>query len=127
MMPATDTLQLVESYLEALAARDKATARSLLADQGFDYVSPIARFSDADQFADTIEGIGAILNDIRIVHRFVDGNLACHVLDVTVSIAEYRTRRVVQLARVQDAKITGLEVIFDASEFHRMFGENDDS
>ena len=124
-MPATESLQLVERYLEALAARDFATARSLLADSGFDYLSPIARFDDDDQFADSREGVGAILHDIRIAHRFVDGNVVCHVLDVTVSITDYRTRRVVQIARVKEAKIAGLEVIFDASEFRRMFGESD--
>mgnify|MGYP001826212800 FL=1 len=124
-MQASAPLQFVENYLEALAARDFAMARSLLADSGFDYSSPIARFDDADQFAGSMEAVGAILHDIRIVHRFVAGNVVCHVLDVTVSITDYRTRRVVQIARVKDAKIAGLEMIFDASEFRRMFGEGD--
>lgn len=125
-MQATESLLLVESYLDAVAARDFARARGHLADTGFEYISPIARFGDADAFAESMEGgVGAILHSIRIVHRFADDGAVCHVLDVTVSMADRQTRRIVQLARVQEGRIVGLEVIFDASEYHRMIGAND--
>jgi hypothetical protein len=124
-MQTTQTLQLVERYLEAIAARDFGAARSLLADRGFGYTSPIAHFDDADRFAESMEGVGAILHGIRTRHRFVDDDVVCHVLDVTVSLDGYQTQRVVQLARVEAARIIGLEVIFDASQFHRMIGQGD--
>jgi hypothetical protein len=123
-MQTTETLQLVERYLDAIRARDFAAARALLASRGFEYLSPIARFDDADRFAESMEAVGAILHDIRTRYRFADGDLACHILDVTVSLDAYQTQRVVQLARVAAAKIIALEVIFDASQFHRMIGQD---
>lgn len=119
-MQMTESMRLVEGYLDALAARDLDAVRGHLSDTGFHYLSPIAEFDDPDEFVASMQGFGAILHKMKIVHRFEDGAVVCHVLDVTVSMETYRTRRVVQLARVQDGKIVDLEVIFDASEFNRM-------
>jgi hypothetical protein len=116
----TDPIALVEEYLAAVADRDVAKARGYLADTGFRYRSPIAGFDNADEFATNMEGIAAILHDVRVVHRFVAGNTVCHVLDFTVAMTGYQTRRVVQLAEIVDDRIASLEVIFDATQFHRM-------
>jgi len=125
-MPMTEPMRLVERYLEALAARDLAAVRGHLSDMGFHYVSPIAQFDDPDAFVASVEGFGAILHKMKTVHRFADDGVVCHVLDVTVSMETYRTRRIVQLARVQEGKIVDLEVIFDATEFNRMIVAVDD-
>jgi len=119
-MQMTESMRLVERYLDALAARDLDAVRGLLSNEGFHYISPIAQFDDPDDFVASMEGVGAILHKVKIIHRFADGELVCHVVDITVSLETYRTRRIVQLARVQDDRIVDLEVIFDASEFNRM-------
>ena len=119
-MQMTESMRLVERYLDALAARDLDAVRGLLSNEGFHYISPIAQFDDPDDFVASMEGVGAILHKVKIIHRFADGELVCHVVDITVSLETYRTRRIVQLARVQADKIVDLEVIFDASEFNRM-------
>jgi len=119
-MQMTESMRLVERYLDALAARDLDAGRGYLSDEGFHYISPIAQFDDPDDFVTSMEGVSAILHKVKTIHRFADGDVVCHVLDITVSLETYRTRRIVQLARVQDDKIVDLEVIFDASEFNRM-------
>ena len=113
---------LVDSYLSAIAGRDFDAARRLLADQGFSYLSPIASFDDPDAYIASMEGVGAILHSIKTLHRFVDGDVVCHVMDIKYSMAGYQTRRAVQLAYVQGDRIQRLEVLFDASEYHQMIG-----
>ena len=52
--------EVVDSYLEAFARRDFSLVRNYLADSGFEYISPIAQFNDADVFLSNMEGVGAI-------------------------------------------------------------------
>ena len=124
---AMEPLAVVDGYLGAMAARDIAGARSYLADRGFEYISPIANFHSADAFSENMGGATAILHDVVVVHRFAADGVACHVLDVTVNMTGYQTRRVVQLAQVRDGRIIRLEVIFDASELNRMIGAGAES
>ena len=116
----TEPMQLLESYIDAIAARDFAAVRGHLSDHEFRQVSPIAQFDDPDEFVASMEAVGAILHKIDIIHRFQDDDVVCHVLDFVVHLDTRRTRRIVQLARVCGGKIVDLEVIFDATEFHRM-------
>ncbi len=122
-----EPLAVVDGYLGAMAARDTAGARSYLADADFEYISPIANFHSADAFTENMGGATAILHDVVVVHRFATDGVACHVLDVTVNMTGYQTRRVVQLAQVRDGRIIRLEVIFDASELNRMLGAGAES
>lgn len=119
-----DPILVVERYLAAVAARDFPTACGFLAETGFHYQSPIASFADRRTFADNMEAIGAILHNIRTVHRFREGNTVCHVLQVTVNMTGYQSQNVVQIANVAGGSITSLEVIFDASSLRRMIIEN---
>jgi len=119
-----DPFYIVERYLAAVAARDFPTAGGFLAEEGFQYQSPIANFSDRGTFADNMHAIGAILHNIRTVHRFTEGNTVCHILDVTVNMTGYQSQRVVQIANVIEGRITRLEVVFDASSLRQMIIEN---
>jgi len=116
----TEPMQLLESYIDSIAARDFVTARGYLLDTAFRQVSPIAQFDDPDDFVSSLETIGTILHKINVIHRFQDDDVVCHVMDLIVNLDTRRTRRIVQVARVRDGKIADLEVIFDASEFNRM-------
>jgi len=120
-----DPIAVVERYLAAVAARDFPAARDFLAEQGFQYLSPIASFSDRDTFADNMNAIGAILHNIQTAQRFAEGNTVCHVLDVTVSMTGYQSQKVVQIANVIKGRITRLEVVFDASSLRQMIIENE--
>ena len=120
-----DPVYVVERYLAAVATRDFPTACCFLAEEGFQYQSPIASFSDRDTFADNMHATGAILHNIRTVHRFAEGNTVCHILDVTVNMTGYQSQRVVQIANVIEGRISRLEVVFDASSLRQMIIEND--
>jgi hypothetical protein len=54
-------------------------------------------------------------------HQFADDQTVCSVLDVTTSIGEISTQTVVHLAEVVEGRIARIEVVFDASQYHRMF------
>lgn len=125
-MQSMEAQGVVEGYLEAVGRRDFAAARDFLADRGFEYISPIARSGDADEFVSNMEhGAGAILHHMESRLSFVSGDDVCHVLDVTVGMDGYETQTVVHLARVEGGRIVRLEVIFDASNFNRMIGNKD--
>ena len=122
-MRPVEPRDIVDRYLEAFARRDFPVARSYLADSGFEYISPIARFDDADVFLSNMEGVGAILHRIETRLCFVNGNDVCHVLDVTVSLSGYEKQSAVSLARVEHGRIVRIETLFDATNFHRMIGD----
>jgi limonene-1,2-epoxide hydrolase len=114
---------VVERYLAAVGQRDFQTARQHLAERGFHYSSPIAHFDDADRFAASMDIAGAILQRMEVRHRFTDGDVVCHILDVTVALNGYKTLSVAHLARVKSGKIARMEVIFDGSDHRLMIGE----
>jgi hypothetical protein len=122
-----DALQVVESYLEAFAQRDFEAVRTYLADRGFEYLSPIASYDDADVFLSNMDAIGAILQRMEIRQRFTADNDVCHVLDVTVGMDGYETQSVVSLARVEGNRIVRVEVIFDATRLNHMIGHMADA
>lgn len=112
---------LVKSYLDAIAARDFELARSFLTNRGFRYTSPIATFDDADRFIESLSAIGQILERMNIRRCFVSNNEAVIVLDATITLNGYEDRTAVIFFIFDDASIKSMEVIFDASNYHRMF------
>ncbi|MEN8174415.1 MAG: hypothetical protein ABFS23_01545 [Pseudomonadota bacterium] len=120
-METTSPAAVVESYLAAIARRDFDAARTHLADSAFRYTSPIGDYDDADRFIESISRIGQILVRLDTRLRFSSGEHVCTILDATTAISEYRTQSVVHLARVTNVRIAQIELILDASEYHRMF------
>ena len=122
-MSESDAKAVVDAYLAAIAARDFAAARRYLSDSGFRYQSPVGRYEDADVFISNIERVGPILVDLKTRFASTDGARVCHFYDVTVSIAEYETYATAQLSEVVNGRIKRIEVIFDASDYRRMFDD----
>jgi hypothetical protein len=116
-----ETETLVKSYLAALADRDFDRVRTLLADRGFKYTSPIASFEEADRFIQHLSTIGPILERLAIHKCMVSGGEAIVILDTTVTLNGYASYRSALLFKVVDASIRSIEAIFDASDYHRMF------
>ena len=117
--------QQVRSYLEALGERDFELARTLLADRGFSYSSPIGNFNDADQFIQSISAIGPILEKLSIRRLFVSEDEVMTSLDARITLRGYVTRTSAILFRIQNGRIAAMEAIFDASEYHKMFDTRD--
>jgi limonene-1,2-epoxide hydrolase len=116
-MKSPSPLNIVDAYLDAIAKRDLTRARAYLADQGFEYLSPINSFSSADQFIAYMELASPIMQHVEIRKVFADGDEVCHILTVTSQISEKRIATVVQWSRVAAAKINRVELVFDAHEY----------
>lgn len=110
-------LDIVNAYLEAAIGFDYALARTYLADEGFQYVTPLNQFQSADQFIAYAEMASPIVQRVETRKVFVNGNDVCHILNVTSQISEKRSNTLVVWATVEDGKIKMLEVVFDAHEY----------
>lgn len=122
-MSESDVRNLADAYLSAIGRRDFATARSYLSDGDFRYRSPVSSYQDADVFISNFERIGPILVKLETRFSCMEGPDACHFFDATLSIGEYVTYPCAQLTKVANGRITRIEVIFDASDYRRMFGD----
>ena len=120
-----DAEQLVRSYLQALGERDFELARSLLADRGFSYRSPIGDFDDADRFIQSISAIGPILHELTIRRLFASGAEVMAIVDTRITLHGYVTRSSAILFRAENGRIRAMDAIFDASEYHKMFDASD--
>jgi len=82
----------VREYLEAISDRDFELARTFLADDDFSYISPIARFDDADRFIEQVSAIGPILEQIKIRRLFVSEPEVIVIADALITLHGYVTR-----------------------------------
>jgi ketosteroid isomerase-like protein len=115
--------QTVEAYLQAIAERDLDQARQYLADTRFRYTSPIGSFDDADRLIESLFGVPPILEQLTLRKCLSEGEEVVGVLDVRVTMQNYATHAIAFWCRVQDGRIRNMEVIFDASEYRRMFAD----
>jgi hypothetical protein len=116
-----DPLSIVDAYLAAQLARDYETMRGLLADTGFCYRSPIARFNQADDFIQYVAMSSGIILDREIRKVFVDGEDICHFLTYRIQISEKLAVDAAQWSRVHDGRIQRIEAVFDASVYRELF------
>lgn len=117
----TEPLAVVEAYLAAQAARDFDAVRALLADEGFIYMSPIARFVSADEFVQYSALSGGIIVDREVHQVVIEGADVCHILSYRIQISEKIAVRVAHWARVQAGRIQRIETFFDASVYRDLF------
>ena len=117
---AYDPRKIVDAYLEALNGRDYERARSLLADSGFEYVSPISRFNDADALIQYSLYSGGVVASMEKRKVFVDGDDVCHFLNLTTYMGDKRKTPVVHWAQVADGRIRRIEPLFDAHDYKKM-------
>lgn len=113
--------QVVDSYFDALLARDFDRLRSWLSDREFSYRSPLSRFDHADAFVRDISRIGPILEGIDCRKSFYDGNEVCSILDFKTRMDTLQVTPVVHWATVEGDKIICIETFFDAREYAKLF------
>ena len=118
---AADPLSVVEAFFAAREAFDFERARTLLADLGFSFQSPIAAFDSPDHFIQYSAHASGIVQSVAIRRVFVDGPDVCHFLTYHIQISEKFTVDAVQWARVEDGRIRRIEVLFDASAYRELF------
>jgi hypothetical protein len=122
-----EPLSIVDAYLDAQLARDFDAMRSLLADQGFCYRSPIAAFDRADEFIEYAAVSSGIMIDREIRKVFVDGEDICHFLTYRIQISEKLSVEAAQWSRVHEGRIQRIEAVFDASAYHELFPNDERS
>jgi hypothetical protein len=115
--------QTVEAYLQAIADRDLEQARQYLADARFRYTSPIGSFDNADRLIESLFGVPPILERLNLRKCLSAGEEVIGILDVRVTMQNYATHAIAFWCRVQCGRIRNMEVIFDASEYRRMFAD----
>ena len=113
--------QVVDAYLNALARRDYDRARTFLADAGFSFASPIAKFGSPEDFIQYLTMMGGIVQHVERRKVFVDGGDVCHFLIYTTQLADRQRTPVVQWAQVEGNRIRRIELLFDAHEYKVMF------
>jgi limonene-1,2-epoxide hydrolase len=123
---AVQPKDVVDAYLDAINAHDYEAARRYLADTGFVYQSPIARFDSADAFMEHFAMTMGILQRIERVKTFVDGPDVCSILIVHIQLSSKEQIRFVNWARVENGRIQAIEAVFDARIYQTLFLPPDD-
>ena len=118
-----DPLSVVTDYLSAIRSFDYERARACLADQGFEFTSPILQFNSADDFIRHISLSGAIIQSTEVRKFFVDGPELCHILTYRIQISEKQDVAAALWTRVRAGRIVRIEAIFDASVYRDLFPE----
>ncbi len=114
-----------DAYLDALARHDYEGARGCLADTGFSYESPIARFDSADAFMEYSALNMGILQGIERLRTFVDGQDVCAFLTLHIQISDKEQVKMVTWARVEAGRIQRMEVLFDTRIYQTLFIHGD--
>jgi ketosteroid isomerase-like protein len=116
-----DPLSVVEDYFAARDAFDYERARTLLADVGFELVSPILRFDSADAFVQHASLTAGIVQSVATRKVFVDGEDVCHFQTFRIQISEKLEIPIAHWAKVRNGRIVRIEAIFDASVYRDLF------
>lgn len=120
-----DPLSVVTDYLTAMRSFDYERARACLADQGFEFTSPILRFSSADAFIRHVTLAGGIIQSTEVRKVFADGPEFCHILTYRIQISEKQDVAAALWTRVHAGRIVRIEAIFDASVYRELFPEGE--
>ncbi len=117
----SDPLSVVEAYFAARDASDYERARTYLADEGFEFDSPIMRFKSADDFIQHIALASGIVQSVETRKVFVDGSDVCHFQTYRLQISEKFSVAFAHWARVHEGRIVRIEALFDASAYRELF------
>jgi hypothetical protein len=120
-MSGNETIEPVNEYLDAIESHDYERARGLLADEGFQYQSPISSFSSADDFMQHVSLLGGIVQAIERMKVFVDGQDVCHLLVYITQLSDKESTKVAHWAHVVDGRIQRIETLFDTHSYRQMF------
>ncbi len=107
---AEDAAKVVATYFEAWKANDFARLRSVLADN-VDFVGPLRRWDNADDFRKGIAGLSRIKTDIVVQKTFVDGPDVLTWFHLHTSVAP--PIPVANWSHVENGKITKVRVTLD--------------
>jgi ketosteroid isomerase-like protein len=110
---ANDAANVATSYFDAWKANDFDTMRSLVAED-IRFEGPLATLEGAEDYIKGIQGLSRVISEIVIRKTFVDGQDVLTWYDMHTTVAS--PVPVANWLHVEEGKITGLRVAFDARE-----------
>jgi uncharacterized protein YndB with AHSA1/START domain len=84
----------------------------------FTFTGPVASFTDAAGFRAMAAQAGAALRSFQVRHQFVDGDLACSVVDWEMDPLP-GVLTAAEILHLRDGEIVGGELIYDAEDLRR--------
>ena len=114
-------LEVVNTFFDAIEARDFERAEAQLSAERFSYEGPIERHDNAAAFIRSISRIGSILESLRRRRMFVDGDEVCAILTYETTLEAIESVRIAHWIRLERGQITRMESFFDARAYTGMF------
>ena len=114
-MITEDPEAVVAAYHEALAARDFAAARALLADD-LHFIGPIDEFHRADDYLAAVERLWGIIDHVEVRHRSASGDDVVVLYDMATRTPA-GTQLVCEWFGVAAGRISRLRALFDTAPF----------
>jgi hypothetical protein len=108
---STDPKTIATRYFEAWKGKDFTALREILADD-VTFDGPLANIKGADECVDGLRGMSEIMTDIVVLKRWVDGGDVLTWFELHSTVAD--PAPTANWSRVQDGKITAIDVTFDA-------------
>jgi hypothetical protein len=113
-----ETRTVVQSYFAAWTAKNVREAYALLADD-LQFSGPTASYQSAAAFWPALVNFADMTAGARIVELVVEGDRAALLYDCELP-QPVCTLRIASFFRVQNAKISTYETLFDATELRKL-------
>ena len=116
--------EIVAQFIADVSAQRLEKAKTLLAEEGFEYVGPNMRFLNRDDMVSYQFGMVAIQKDLVLRQLSADGEHVFAILDYQTYFEQIGDVRLAVWFRVRDDKIQTVESFYNAAVVENMLGGN---
>jgi hypothetical protein len=116
--------EIVAQFIADVSAQRLEKAKTLLAEEGFEYVGPNMRFLNRDDMVSYQFGMVAIQKDLVLRQLSADGEHVFAILDYQTYFEQIGDVRLAVWFRVRDDKIQTVETFYNAAVVENMLGGN---
>ncbi|MBJ6136701.1 nuclear transport factor 2 family protein [Marinobacter litoralis] len=116
--------EIVAQFIADVSAQRLEKAKTLLAEEGFEYVGPNMRFLNRDDMVSYQFGMVAIQKDLVLRQLSADGEHVYAILDYQTYFEQIGDVRLAVWFRVRDDKIQTVETFYNAAVVENMLGGN---
>ncbi|QBM19003.1 hypothetical protein MARI_31460 [Marinobacter sp. JH2] len=115
---------IVAQFIADVSAQRLEKAKTLLAEEGFEYVGPNMRFLNRDDMVSYQFGMVAIQKDLLLRQLSADGEHVYAILDYQTYFEQIGDVRLAVWFVVRDGKIQTVETFYNAAVVENMLGGN---
>ncbi|MBZ0334992.1 nuclear transport factor 2 family protein [Marinobacter sp. AL4B] len=116
--------EIVAQFIADVSGQRLEKAKTLLAEEGFEYVGPNMRFLNRDDMVSYQFGMVAIQKDLLLRQLSADGEHVYAILDYQTYFEQIGDVRLAVWFRVRDEKIQTVETFYNAAVVENMLGGN---